>query len=302
MLFYLVRDRDKIDPYYHDHKEKTHPEHHALRGEECCEEQDHKRDQVKKYPCPKPRYFHTHLLFTNHIIKYPTDLLRKYQIRSGEKFTKPRNGDVIYSFQAAPNLFVIVFIGNIVIVYVESGDILTLVAGLVIVIIIAVIANPHSLSTLQNPMTFVSSRLNPTPVPTPTPQIIYIMVTPTPPPPPLPPAPPYRIFYTSNPLSYPVFRLPENMETFGASEIPMRTKDMVTFAYVEDTRGGLTQPFSVPYPVWIINTTVVSEINPQYGRFRMVLCYANNGTIIEGEEILNRGTVYRVVQTSNTDL
>jgi len=34
----------------------------------------------------------------------------------------------------------------------------------------------------------------------------------------------------------------------------------------------------------------------------MALCYADNGSIIEGEEIFNRGSSYRVVQTSNTDI
>ena len=92
------------------------------------------------------------------------------------------------------------------------------------------------------------------------------------------------------------------MVTFGASDIPLRTEAMVPFAYVEDTRGGLTQKFSVPYPVWVINTTVVANRTPQYGNYKMALCYASNGTIIEGDEILNRGTSYRIVQTSNTDL
>jgi hypothetical protein len=92
------------------------------------------------------------------------------------------------------------------------------------------------------------------------------------------------------------------METFGASDIPLRNEELVPFAYVEDTRGGLTEFFSVPYPIWIINTTVVANRTPQYGNLRMALCYASNGTIIEGEEILNRGTSYRIVQTSNTEL
>jgi hypothetical protein len=55
----------------------------------------------------------------------------------------------------------------------------------------------------------------------------------------------------------------------------------------------------VPYPVWVINTTVISNINPQYGSFRMVLCFAKNGTIIEGQEILNRGSAYHTVQVAN---
>ena len=69
---------------------------------------------------------------------------------------------------------------------------------------------------------------------------------------------------------------------------------------MEGTRGGLTEIFSVPYPVWVINSTVIAKTRPQYGVFRMVLCYADSGSIIDGEEILNQGRAYRIIQTSNT--
>jgi len=188
---------------------------------------------------------------------------------------------------------------------VKSGDIVTIAGGLIIVVVIALIANPHYLSgPVTAPVTPVSAPIAGTPVvtlvpkthPTPVPATISVPATPR------PDDPPYRIFYSNKPFTYPKFKLPENMETFGASDIPMRDQELVPFAYVEDTRGGLTQLFSVPYPVWIINTTVIANRTPQYGNFRMVLCYANNGTVIEGEEILNRGSSYRIVQTSNTDV
>ena len=92
------------------------------------------------------------------------------------------------------------------------------------------------------------------------------------------------------------------METFGASEILWRNKEWVPFAFIEDTQGGLTNVFSVPYPIWVLNTTVISEQNPQYSNLRFVLCYADTGGIIEGEEILNPQTSYRIVQTSNTKM
>ena len=101
---------------------------------------------------------------------------------------------------------------------------------------------------------------------------------------------------------YPRFKLPDNMVTFGASDILANSKEMVPFAFIEDTRGGLTQIFSIPYPVWVLNTTVTANLTPQYGDFRMVLCYASNGSIINGEEILNRGSSYRIIQISNTDM
>jgi hypothetical protein len=189
--------------------------------------------------------------------------------------------------------------------YVDSGDSLALIAGIIIVIFVAVMANPEYLAGLQIPVqTAVPTlRVNPQiPVPAMTSPVPSLRITVTPPPLLESHALPYRIVYTDKPYSYPSYRIPENMETFGASEIPQKTLEWVPFAYLEDTRGGLTEVFSVPFPVWVINSTVIASNHPQYGIFRMALCYAESGGIIEGEEILNRGTSYRIVQTSNTDV
>jgi hypothetical protein len=188
---------------------------------------------------------------------------------------------------------------------VESGDILALLAGIIIVIIVAVVANPPDLTgkpispgTADSP---AESNGGPA-APTITPAIIltgtpvglsdtnnsYLL--------------PYRILYTDKPFTYPVYKMPANMETFGASEILWRNKEWVPFAYIEETRGGLTNVFTVPYPIWVLNTTVISEQNPQYSNLRFVLCYADTGSIIEGEEILHPGTSYRIIQTSNTKM
>ena len=197
-----------------------------------------------------------------------------------------------------------VFIEHLPVLCVEKGDILTLVSGIAIVLVIAVIANPQYLSGIRSAIPVA------TPVPTPVPTAIPKPVptplpvpTPVPTPTPIPAdAPPYQLFYTDKPFTYPVFKLPENMQTFGASDLIWRNVEMVPFAFIDDKRGGLTQKFSVPYPVWVLNTTVTSNLTPQYGRFRMALCYASNGTVIEGDEILNRGNSYRIIQTSNTDM
>lgn len=190
----------------------------------------------------------------------------------------------------------------------ETGDILTLVGGLIIVLIIALATNPNYLSSPSAPaMTEPPTPLPtlfPTVLPTP-PQIPLETVKPDVEPTPRPVRPddtPYQIFYTDQPFTYPRFKLPENMVTFGASDIPLRGDENVPFAFVTGTRGGLTRTFSVPYPVWMLNTTVVAERNPQYGNLQLVLCYADNGTVIEGDEILNRGTSYRIVQVSNADM
>lgn len=198
-----------------------------------------------------------------------------------------------------------VFLGTLPVLHVETGDILTLVVGVVIVIVIAFIANPHYLSELSSPA--------PTPTPVlpvtlePVPATIIPVVTALPSrnetPTPQPTiAPPYRIFYTGNPFLYPTFKMPDNMDTFGAGDVPLRNREMVPFAYISESHGGLTQKFLVPYPIWVINTTVIANLTPQYGNFKMALCYASNGTVINGEEILNRGSLYRVIETSNTDM
>jgi len=118
----------------------------------------------------------------------------------------------------------------------------------------------------------------------------------------LPLPPPERIYYSTNPLEYPVVTIPSNLEIYGASDIPLRRAELVSFRYINETRGGITQTFTVPYSLWVINTTVTSEINPQYGNFRMALCYASNGTVIDGQEILNRGSAYRTVQVSGVPM
>jgi hypothetical protein len=188
------------------------------------------------------------------------------------------------------------------VLYVEKGDILVLLAGTAIVIIIAVLANhsdfsglPYSIGTVgqsegietKSPVSGTAAPHGITPNAVETTGIEKSN-----------PAP-YRIFYTDKPFTYPVYRMPDDMETFGASEIPGSDRDWVPFAFIEDTRGGLTEVFSVPYPLWVINTTVIAEHHPQYGNLRFALCYADTGGIIEGEEILNRGTSYRVIQVSN---
>jgi hypothetical protein len=89
---------------------------------------------------------------------------------------------------------------------------------------------------------------------------------------------------------------------FGESDIRRSGQDVVTFAYVEDSRGGLTRVFSVPYPVWTMDIRVVDNTTPNIASFRMALCYAANGTIIDGVELIHPGTAYKKIQTSNTPL
>ena len=92
------------------------------------------------------------------------------------------------------------------------------------------------------------------------------------------------------------------METFGASDVPLHeASPNIPFAYIEESRGGLTQAFSVPYDVWVLNISVTANRQPQYAMFRMVLCDAK-GNILQGAEIQYPGTMYKVVEASGTGM
>lgn len=183
----------------------------------------------------------------------------------------------------------------------DKGDLYTLIGGFVVILLVAVIANPGALSNvpslsfpIKNP--FVQATAVPTP------QVTVVTVPPTGTPQvnqtPRPPDAPYRIVYSTNPFSYPVVHLPANMETFGASDIPLRdASPSIPFAYVEESRGGITQAFSVPYEVWALNISVTADRQPQYSMFRMVVCDAK-GNILQGAEIQYPGTMYKVVRAS----
>jgi hypothetical protein len=188
---------------------------------------------------------------------------------------------------------------------VESGDVLTLFAGIAIVVFVAILVNPGYLTGLSNSLKFPLNNgetVTTAPVPVTTepeyPEQIPVIT----------PVQnksdviPYRIFYTDKPFTYPVYKLPENMVATGASEPPRESQELVPFAVIENTRGGLTQVFSVPYPIWVINTTVIAENQPQYANFRMALCYADSGGIIRTEEIVKPGTSYRIVRTANASM
>lgn len=185
----------------------------------------------------------------------------------------------------------------------DKGDLFTLVGGFVVLLLVAVIVQPDSLSFISPssaqhtaPTVPITPNVTPlisvaetTPVPTQVPVTTHT---------PIEPLPPYQIMYTSNPFTYPKIHLPDHMETFGASDIPLRENRSVTFAYMEGSGGGLTQVFTVPYEVWALNMTVTADRMPQYAMFKMVLCDADTGAIVQGAEIQFPGSMYKNVQAS----
>jgi hypothetical protein len=191
--------------------------------------------------------------------------------------------------------------------FVETGDILTVAGGLFIVLVIALIANPQYLSGMQVSLPGSTPLLTQTPPPPTTAPVLLPPTTATQTPAETPaasrtPVTSSRIYYTDKPFTYPVVRLPERLEMFGESDVRRSGQDIVTFAYMEESRGGLSRVISIPYPVWTMDIRVIDNTTPNVASFRMALCYAANGTIIDGVELMHPGTAYKKIQTSNTPL
>jgi len=181
---------------------------------------------------------------------------------------------------------------------VERGDIATLAAGIILVVIIALVVKGGSIAAPHEetpPVTTVPDGAAPKTI---TDVTTAPAVTATPQPTTFQVIEPVRITYARHPLDFPNIRLPDFMETFGGSDIPWKYPGVVTFAEMQGFRGGLSQEFTVPYQLWGMNITVESWTKPQYARFDMVLCSAEDGSVLEGLEILNRGTAFRSVQVS----
>ena len=131
----------------------------------------------------------------------------------------------------------------------ESGDLITFAVAIAMVVVIAILANPQYLSALHpataTPAVTPSPQVTPSALPVTSIRatVTYGQPTPTLR---LPPAPAARIYYSTNPLAYPVVTIPSNLEIYGASDIPLRRAELVPFEYINETRGGITQTFTVP--------------------------------------------------------
>jgi hypothetical protein len=174
----------------------------------------------------------------------------------------------------------------------QRGDLAAVIIGLSLVIVLTVITSPPVSPPGQAPATIPT-----TPPPS-------LLVTPVPPettesPPPETPAPPAlaakRIGYTENYFSLPVRFLPSNMAIYGSSDAPWPYDSGQTFAYVEESHGGITETFTVPYSLWRMNATLYATRSPEKANFRMVLVDEESGRILEGVEIRFPGTVSKTV-------
>lgn len=184
------------------------------------------------------------------------------------------------------------------IVTVDRRDILTIGAGVVIILIISLFLHPPQLGVGQ---------VKETPVPTVnlTPGTVIQTTVPTIPLPIVIPAPTgqqsdlQHLTFTRTPWLFPRYQMPDNLNIYGASDPAWRFNDTIAFAYLSDKRGGLTNNFTVPYPIWKINCTVTAQTHPERAQFQMALVDADTGAIITGMQFFFPGTTTRILQTSH---
>ncbi|MDN7024443.1 hypothetical protein FGU65_05995 [Methanoculleus sp. FWC-SCC1] len=177
----------------------------------------------------------------------------------------------------------------------ERGDVISILAALIIVSLIAVVFNPAA----GEDQAGQGEIQTPGETPYRPPDAGAAEPSPSPTAPPVPE--PYRIRYNPDYLTYPRHLLPPNMGTFGGSDILWKSNRTIPFAYVEESGGGLTETFSVPYPVWRMNCTVYAERRPHAAHISFILVDAGDGTIVEGAELWYSGSVVKNVQSSDAE-
>jgi len=141
-------------------------------------------------------------------------------------------------------------------------------------------ATPES-APLPSPLPTVPSLTPPAPTPAATTQGIT----------------PYRITYTGQFSSYPVLFIPSDMSPYGAPDASWGFNSSVRFAYLEESHGGVTSLFTVPYPVWRINCTVSAWRNSEAAILRLLVVDAETGSILEGIEVRTPGSAVKRVQS-----
>lgn len=184
-----------------------------------------------------------------------------------------------------------------------SGDLLSVAAGVGIVILLACITHPGWFSLPAAPEE--NTPVLPVMTPTPTLQVPQT---------PAPSVEVQRLAYVKNPaLQYQIHLIPENSPGhLGASDPSWQESNISTFAYLEESRGGATDTFTVPYPLWRINCTLAGGSRPEAAGISVLLVDAKDNEIVDGAEVKGQGTViknievsgkpfYLIIKTQNSD-
>jgi hypothetical protein len=169
----------------------------------------------------------------------------------------------------------------------ERGDLAVVIIALSLVIVLTVVLSPTGHGPRQEPVD-IRKTPAPTTIATPVPETTTVPATETPTPLLVTTT---RIHYTTDYALFPVRFLPSDMSGYGSSDADWKYSRSVVFAYIEENHGGITETFTVPYPVWRMTATVTATRTPEKARFRMVLVDEQSGRILEGAEIRFPGTV-----------
>ena len=171
----------------------------------------------------------------------------------------------------------------------ERGDLISVVAGVAIVLVVLLVLRPSVLSPSAGESTDATA------TPTATPALTAVATTTA------TAAPverePFRIVYTAHPEQQPNYLLPKNLTFLGGSDLPW-DDDAAVFAFLQESRGGVTESFTVPYTLWQWNCSIDASSRPEYSRLRIALVNATDGAILDGAEIRSGERVSKTVQVS----
>ncbi len=81
------------------------------------------------------------------------------------------------------------------------------------------------------------------------------------------------------------------------------TIEWITVGLLEQRRGGVSTIFSIPEtPFLRIRTEVTADRFPGQAQFRYVLCDAETGSILDGGEVIGRGSMRSVLVSSKKEM
>lgn len=172
-----------------------------------------------------------------------------------------------------------------------SSDLLSVVAGVAIVIIIACVAHPGWFPQAAAPEESTPALTTTTPTPA-----LQVPQTPAP----TPAVLEQKLAYVRYPAKeYQISTIPENISYKGGSDPPWSESNISAFAYLEESHGGVTETFTVPYQVWRINCTLENGRKPESAGLTVLLVDAKENRIIDGAEIRGPGTIIKNIEISN---
>lgn len=202
----------------------------------------------------------------------------------------------------------------------NRSDIIMIIAGLVVVLIIGFVVQQPSLSLPWKSEAVLD--------PVPPEQISdQIFLTPYEQEDPFFSYPVFTIQLVDNPFGYPRSYMPgtdsfqsrtyqiidgeryEVYPLFGSAPYTtaqieaITTIEWIRVGVLEQRRGGVSTTFSIPdTPFWRIRTEVTADRFPGQAQFRYVLCDADSGSILDGGEVVGRGSMRSILVSSEKEM